>query len=91
VRQVSRPSRVVVLVAAVLVHGNRALYFLSAAARRAAAIAPALHLVEMADSCCRAGDKPHGRELSLPRSPGRNEVVHVGQMRGWKWKNSLRD
>lgn len=40
------------LTAAVLVHGNSALYFLSAAARRAAAIAPALHWFEIAVSCC---------------------------------------
>ena len=55
VRQDSRPSRVVELAAAVLVHGNRVLYFFSAAARRCAAILPALHLVEIADSCCGAG------------------------------------
>lgn len=68
VRQVSRPSRVVALVAAVLVHGNRVLYFFSAAARRRAAITPALHLVEMADSCCGGrGTASSAHELLFPR------------------------
>lgn len=50
--QVFRASSVVALTLAVLVHGNRVLYFITAAARRAAAIAPALHRFAMAVSCC---------------------------------------
>lgn len=52
VEQLSRPSRTVELTFAVAVHGNRALYFFSASARRAAAIAPALHTFAMLVSCC---------------------------------------